>query len=576
MNFKLLVVDLCNKAYEILEVPENLVMNFLGGRGLGVRLFFDFIGKDYFNNPDFSKSPVFFLTGPLTGSLAPLSGRFHSVFHSPLTGTICDSSCGGKTGVFFKSNGIDGLVIKGFSDAPIFIVIDGDRVEFRDGAKLKSKLMSERERALKNEIGEDTSTILIGPAGERGIRFANVVSEHRFFGRGGLGYLLGKKNFLGIVVKRGKVSLNRPANKEQFDFVVEEVKKWIHGNPITSQGLPEFGTSVLMNLINELKILPHKNFSERFFSKADAISGESLKQKVIKRKACYSCMVGCGRVTEKGEGPEFETLWALGANLGIDDLDFIIDVNELCYQQGMDTITLGSTISAYLEAKGLNFGDKDLVRKVIEGLVKQEEEFGILKEGSKKMCEALGRQELSMSVKGMEIPAYHPSGLYGMALAYATSNRGACHLRSYMIAPEVLGIPKLINPKIKTGKSGLVIYFQNSHAVADSAIFCRFLSLAVTDDYLSRLVSAYTGMDLSTVDYQRIGERIYVLERFFNTTLGFCKKDDILPERVRFEGFEDMLIEYYSARGYDENGVPTEEKLKGLGLADILESYKDV
>lgn len=572
MVFTLLVLDLSNRNYEKLNVSKELIIDFLGGRGLGVRLFFDFIDSNYFKKPESSSSPLFFLTGPLTGSMAPLSGRFHSVFHSPLTNTICDSSCGGRSGIFLKSHGIDGVVIKGASDKPIYVLLDSEKVEYKDATALKNKKVSEKEDILKSEFGNDISTILIGPAGENGVKFANAVSDRRFFGRGGLGFLLASKNLFAVVVKKGKEKLSKPANGEQFDFVVEEVKKWVHGNPITSQGLPEFGTSVLMNLINELKLLPHRNFQERYFNHADAISGEVLKPKVVKKKACFGCMVGCGRVTEKGDGPEFETLWALGANLGIADIDFIIEMNELCHQYGLDTITLGSTIAAYLEAKSLDFGDKELVKSLINMTAKREGDGELIAEGSEKMCELLGKKELSMSVKGMEMPAYHPLSLYGMALAYGTSNRGACHLRSYMIAPEVLGIPKLINPKIKTGKSGLVIYFQNSHAVADSAIFCRFLSLAVTDDYLSRLVSAYMGIDLSTVSYQKIGERIYVLERLFNIKNGFSAKDDLLPERAAFEGYDEMLNEYYTARGYDKDGMPSIEKLKSLGLEKIYTS----
>lgn len=573
MKFNLLVINLTQKSHFKKEIEEDLLRMFLGGRGLGVRLFFDFVDEPYFKNPQHSESPIFFLTGPLTGSLAPLSGRFHCVFHSPLTNTIFDSSCGGKTGVYLKTNGIDGVAIVGASEKPVFVVIDENEVSFNDASFLTGKLLSDKEKILKDEVPADISTIISSAAAEKGVLFANVISDRRFFGRGGLGFLFGKKNLHAIVVKKSKKTLSHPSHPEQFNYTVEEIKKWIHGNPITSQGLPEFGTSVLMNLINELKILPHKNFLENHFSFADCISGETLKTRVVKRKACYGCMVGCGRVTEKGEGPEFETLWALGANLGIKDIDFIIEINELCCQYGVDTITLGSTLASYLEIKGLPFGDKTLVRELILKTVLNEKEGALIAKGSKRLCKELGKEEVSMSVKSLEMPAYHPSSVYGMALAYGTSNRGGCHLRSYMIAPEVLGIPRLIDPKIKTGKAGLVIYFQNSHAVADSAIFCRFLSLAVTDDYLSRVVSAYTGFDYSTTDYQKIGERIYVLERIFNLKMGFSSIDDFLPKRVLFDGYSDMLKEYYVARGYDCDGVPSPEKLKNLGLDKICRGF---
>ncbi len=566
MEFVLLQIDLKAKRAERLKVPEQLLKDFIGGRGLGVRLFFDFADKEYFTAPVIVNAPVFFLTGPLTGSIAPLSGRFHAVFHSPLTGTICDSSCGGRAGVYLKSNGIDGIVIKGVSETPVYVVIENGEVLFGDASSLTDKNVSEKELFLKNSLKGDISSIIVGPAGEKGVLFANAVSDRRFFGRGGLGYLLGAKNLLAVAVKKGGNKPKEPLYREQFNFVVEEIKKWLHGNPITSQGLPEFGTSVLMNLINERGLLPHKNFKESHFEAADAISGEALKEKVIKRRACFSCMVGCGRVTGKGEGPEFETLWSLGANLGVKDLDFVIELNNFCFEQGMDTISLGGSLAAYFEIKGFEFGDTQTIKRLVNATAKREGEGKLIAQGSKRLCEELNRKEVSMSVKGMELPAYHPAKLSGMALAYGTSNRGGCHLRSYMIAPEVLGIPRLIDPRIKSGKAGLVIYYQNSHAVADCAIFCRFLSLAVSDEYLSRLLSAYTGFDMSTVDYHKIGERVYVLERLFNIKMGFNENHDLLPERLAFDGYDQMLKEYYNARGYDEKGVPKAEKLKSLGL----------
>lgn len=569
MNFLLWEIDIGKKCFEKHLISPLILKDFLGGRGLGVRLFFDYIPSDYFSSVAFEKGPIFFLTGPLTGSKAPLTGRFHSVFHSPLTGTICDSSCGGKAGVFLKSNGIDGIVIKGASETPLYLIIEEGTVFFKDASFLANKLLSEREKLLKEKEGEEVSIILIGPAAEKGVLFANVVCDRRFFGRGGLGHLFAQKHLLAIVVKKGKTSFQTPANAEAFQYTIEEVKKWIYASPITSQGLPEFGTSVLMNLINELRVLPHKNFKENYYHLAENISGEVLREKVVKKRACHGCSIGCGRVTALGEGPEFETLWSLGANLSISDIDFVIEMNELCYQHGVDTITLGSTIASYLEIMELPFGDKELIKELVNQTINKTGEGEKLALGSKRLCQMLGKPQLSMSVKGMEIPAYHPKTLYGMALAYGTSNRGACHLRSYMVAPEVLGIPKLIDPKIKVGKSGLVIYFQNSHAAADSAIFCRFLSLAVTDDYLSRLVANGTGLNITTTDYQRIGERIYVLERLFNLKMNFSTSDDFLPERVTFEGYGEMLKEYYKARGYDEKGVPTEEKIKSLGLQDF-------
>jgi aldehyde:ferredoxin oxidoreductase len=569
LNFTLLETDLSSKTIKKKPIDEKILLKFLGGRGLGVRLFFEYADPKI--DPLSPSAPFFILTGPLTISSAPLSGRFHAVFKSPLTGTIFDSSCGGYGGVFLKRLKIDGIVIIGKSDTPVVIYIDEKGVKIEDAQGLKGLKISLRAKKLKEIYGEDISYVLCGPSAEKNVIYSNLVSDGRFFGRGGGGAVFNAKSLLGIVIKKtNKIEELKPANKEKFDFVNEEARKWIYANPITSEGLPRFGTSVLMNLINELKLLPSKNFNENVFPLADLISGESLGKKVVKKRACFSCPVACGRVTEKGEGPEYETLWALGANLKVSNLDSIINYNKICAEYGVDTISLGGSISAFLEINDLPFGDEALIEKLIMKTVEAVDEGGEIGKGSLRMCQKYGREKFSMSVKGLELPAYHPLGLYGMALAYGTSNRGGCHLRAYMLGPEVLGIPKLINRRISTGKSGLVIYLQNSHASMDSAIFCRFISLAVTDDYLSRLVSSWCGIELSTVEYQKIGERIYNLERVFNIIAGFKKEDDYLPERLLFREYKDMLDEYYRARGWDERGIPTDKKLKELEIIEFL------
>ncbi len=572
LNFTLLEIDLTYKSVKKKNIDENILSKFLGGRGLGVRLFFEYADPKV--DPLSPSAPFFLLTGPLTTSSAPLSGRFHAVFKSPLTGTIFDSSCGGYGGVFLKRLNIDGIVITGKSKAPAIIYIDEKGIQIKEAQDLQGLKISLREKKLKETYGEDISYILCGPAAEKNILYANLVSDRRFFGRGGAGAVLNAKSLLGIVIKKiNKCYEIKPANSEKYEFVNEETRKWIYANPITSEGLPRFGTSLLMNLINELKLLPSKNFNENFFHLADLISGEALEKKVIKKRACFSCPVACGRVTEKGEGPEYETLWALGANLQISNLDTIINYNKICAEYGVDTISLGGTISAFLEINNLPFGHEELIEKLIMKTVEAVDEGVEIGKGSLKMCQKYGKKQFSMTVKGLELPAYHPSGLCGMALAYGTSNRGGCHLRAYMLGPEVLGIPKLINRRVSTGKSGIVIYLQNSHASMDSAIFCRFISLAVTDDYLSRLVSSWCGIELSTMDYQKIGERIYNLERVFNVMAGFKKEDDYLPERILFKDYSSMLDEYYRARGWDERGIPTDKKLKELEIIEFLKEH---
>ncbi len=554
---KLLEIDLRSEKSQTKDINKEYIDKFLGGRGLGVRLFIDYANPEV-TPPD---SPLFFLTGLMTLSKAPLSGRFHAVFKSPLTNTIFDSSCGGRAGYYMKTQGIDILAFLGGAEKQKIVYLKDGKITLIDD-NLKGHKISKKEELLKQRFGENISTILIGPSANSGVVFANACSDNRFFGRGGLGYLMAQKNISAIVIERGS-QLTEPFDKTRLDYIIGEVRKWIHGNPITAQGLPEFGTSVLMNLLNELKILPHKNFTESYFSDADKISGEALKKYVKSKRACLSCPVACGRVTDMGEGPEFETLWAVGANLGIGNIEFIMEVNKLCAQYGVDTISLGGSIAAFLEANDLPFGDEKIIKALIEKTLNCENEGALIAKGSLKLAKELKKPEVSMTVKGLELPAYHPLGLSGMALAFGTSNRGGCHLRAYMLAVEVLGIPKLLDRRIKRGKAGLVIYLQNSHAAADSAIFCRFLSLAVGDDYLARLISAFTGVDLKTQDFLRIGERVYNLERYINVQSGFSRKDDLLPKRLMFEGYEEMLDQYYRGRGWGPDGTD-------IDLTDIL------
>jgi aldehyde:ferredoxin oxidoreductase len=569
MAYTLFHVELDKKTVIKKEIDISLIKQYLGGRGLGVRLYFDYSNPEV--DPFDAKAPIFFLTGLLTGSSGQLTGRFHCVFKSPLTGTIFDSSCGGYTGVYLKRYNIDGFVITGKAKEPVVIYVEKENIKILEEYNLKGLNVSERVANLKKRFGDNISYILCGPSSEKGVLFSNLTSDGRFFGRGGGGCIFNSKNLMAIVVKKSSINISKPFDENRFQYVKEEIEKWLYGNPITSQGLPEFGTSVLMNLINELRLLPSKNFRENFFVDADKISGETLRSRVIKKRACFSCKIACGRVTKKGEGPEYETLWSLGANLGISDIDAIIDFNKLCAEYGVDTISLGGSISTYLEINKLPFGDKDLITDLIIKTLESKDEGKDISLGSKRLAKKYGKKDISMTVKGLELPAYHPKGIYGMALAYGTSNRGGCHLRAYMLAPEVLGIPKLINRKISKGKAGIVIYLQNSHAISDSAIFCRFLGLAVTDDYLSRLLSSYTGLELSTVDYQKIGERIYNLERIFNIRTGFSVSDDLLPKRLMFDDYKSMLEEYYLARDWDNRGIPGYKKLKELNLEWTLD-----
>jgi aldehyde:ferredoxin oxidoreductase len=402
---------------------------------------------------------------------------------------------------------------------------------------------------------------------------------------------MGSKNLKAIVVE-GK---NRPEieDKERFKFMLYETRKLLAANPVTSQALPEFGTVVLMNIMNNIGALATRNHQQTQFEGAEAISGEELTDKyLVKNKACWACPIGCTRLSKtdkvEGEGPEFETTWAFGAQCGVDDLPSIIEVNALCNDLGLDTISTGATIACAMELseKGyfdseLRFGRADLLAPTVRDMAYRRDLGAELADGSLRLATKYEHPELSMSVKCLEMPAYDPRGLQGQGLLYATSNRGGCHMRGNMIGLEVLGLPKLIDRFQVQGKSSYVILHQNSNAAIDSLVVCKFTNMGVADEYFARTLSAVTGIPYTTGDMIKVGERVWNLERLYNIREGFTSKDDNLPPRLLNEAPLDgpskgwvshlapMLKEYYRTRGWDENGMPTPKKLDELGLTNL-------
>jgi aldehyde:ferredoxin oxidoreductase len=384
---------------------------------------------------------------------------------------------------------------------------------------------------------------------------------------------MGSKKLKAIVVKGDK----KPAiaDNEGFKKACREALRLIKAGQMASKGLNTYGTSSLVNLLNYTKILPSRNFRNTGFGSADKVSGEFIKENYdIKNHACYNCIIACKHIINSGafkghEVPEYETLWAYGPDSNNPDMDAIIKINRLCNDYGIDTISSGSTIAAYAEIMGEDVKElSELVKKIGENEGVGEE----LGRGSKALADSRGK-DVAMQSKGLELPGYDPRGALGMALAYATSNRGGCHLRAYMIAPEVLGKPVKVERSTFSGKAELVQIFQNETAALDSLVLCMFASFAISEGDFVNLLSAATGVDYSTEEFLKCGERIWNLERMFNIRAGFSRKDDTLPERFFESGgidrqeFEKTLDEYYQFRGWDEKGVPTEERLRELGLS---------
>lgn len=569
------------------DIDPQVLHLYLGGRGLGVRTLFDEVSPE--TDPLCCSNKLLFAVGPLTGTKAPTSGRTSLVTRSPLTETIFDGNCGGWLGPRLKSCGYDMLIVEGASPLPTMLVIQDDQVQLVDCKDLWGKSASETLSSLSARYGKKHSVACIGPAGENLVKMASImVDNYRTFGRGGVGAVMGSKKLKAIVVS-GSRSVE-VADDKQLDFVVYEANKWLKGNPITSQGLPQFGTPVLLHLVNAVGALPVRNHQESHTENAEDISGERIAETIfVKRSGCSHCPIQCGRKTRtenaSGHGPEYESLWALGPQCGVYDLQDIAEANYLCDDLGIDTISAGVTISCAMElsSRGIipdnvPFGDGGVVKELITKIAYRDGIGNDLAEGSFRFARRYDAEQFAMQCKGLELPAYDPRGMKGMGLAYATSNRGGCHLRAYMLGPEVLGIPKLVDRFSFRGKSGLTIYFQNSNTAMDTLVLCRFAGLALSDEYFARLLTPVIGQTMLPQDLQIIGERIWNLERLYNIRAGLTSADDNLPMRLTTEPSPDgsskgsvvelstMLQEYYRCRGWDQNGVPTTAKLRQLGL----------
>ena len=596
-NGKLLRVNLSKQTCVVEDLNLAWAASYIGGRGLATKYLSEEVDPRV--DPLSADNKLILATGPLTGSYGAANGRYMAVTKSPLTGTVASSNSGGYFPGELKYAGFDLIIVEGRAERPLYLRIQNQRAELADAAHLWGKATGETEDLIREEFHGDAKVACIGPAGENLVHFACIVNDkHRAAGRSGVGMVMGSKNLKAIAVRgTGGVGV---ADAEAFREASRECYKMLRQHPVTGQGLPALGTPVLVNVINQSGAMPTRNSQSSSFERAEEISGERLAQTFLKRnKSCLGCIIGCGRVTAlsdpryqgRGEGPEYESLWAMGAACGISDLAAITKANYLCNEYGMDTITAGSTIACAMElfergliseeqaGMTLDFGDAEAMVRLVE-LAGKGEGFGRqIALGSYRLAESYGAPELSMSVKKMEFPAYDGRAIQGMGLEYATSNRGACHVRGYLVSPEILGVPEKLDPAAAEGKAAWAKAFQDVTAVVDSAGVCLFTTFAIGIPQVTKLFNAATGKGYSDEQMLEIGERIWNLERIFNQKAGIDGSQDTLPPRVLHEPLPDgpmqgavsrlpeMLPEYYSLRGWDAAGVPTEQKLQSLGLA---------
>ena len=589
---KLLRVNLTTGEVKVDPIDPKTCRDFIGGRGLGTKLFYEEVGPHVDALGEDNK--LFFMTGPLTGTAVPTGGRYMVITKAPLTGTIASSNSGGHWGAELKYAGYDGLVVEGKADHPVYINIEDDKVEIRDASHLWGKVVSEATELMGKETPARAKVLAIGPAGENQSLLAAIMNDiHRAAGRSGVGAVMGSKNLKAITVRGTQKA--PVANPEKLKEANLSALKKIRENGVTSAGLPSYGSAVLVNIINENGILPTNNFQTSQFADAEMISGEWMTEKYLTRKdPCHHCPIGCGRYVKldgwEGGGPEYETIWCYGSDCGVNDFEKIIVANKWCNEYGIDTIGAGATIAAAMELyeKGylkdedldgvsLKWGDGDAVVEWTKRMGKGEGLGATMADGSYRLCDSFGVPELSMSVKKQELPAYDPRGVQGQGLSYATSNRGGCHVRGYLISPEILALPEELDRFATDGKANWTKIFQDLTAVIDSLGVCLFTSFALGAPDYAQMLSAVTGEEVNVDELMQRGERIWNIEKMFNLEAGITPEMDTLPKRLLEEPIPEgpskgevtrldiTLPEYYKLRGW-ENGIPSDEKLKELGL----------
>ena len=592
-NGKILRINLSNHSCKVEDLCLDTAKKFIGGRGLGTKLYMNEVSPTV--DPLSPENKVVLISGPLSGTSVPTGCRYMVVTKSPLTGMIASSNSGGKWGAVLKYAGYDAIILEGKSAKPCYVNIIDDKVEFLDASDLWGMATEECKAKLEAKH-KDSSILNIGPAGETLSLVAAVMNEgERAAGRSGVGAVVGSKNLKAICITASR-SVMPVADAETLKTVTAKCMAKIKENGVTGTGLPTYGTAVLVNIINQIGSYPTRNFQESYDEKADLTSGETYKEKYhVKNGFCHRCPIGCGRtINLDGKvvgGPEYETIWGFGSNCGVTDLEAISRANHMCNEMGNDTISVSCTIAAAMELyqKGI-ITDKDcegvpLTWGCGEAIVKWTERMGrgetalgkLMAQGSYRLCDHYKHPEISMTVKKQELPAYDPRGIQGIGITYATSNRGGCHVRGYMISPEVLGLPEALERTAIENKATWAKIFQDLTAAIDSSGMCLFTSFALGAGEYAELLNAATGSTFDVNSLLEAGERVYNLERLFNQKAGMKPEDDTLPKRLLAEPItngvskgqlsrlSEMLPQYYEARGW-ENAFPTKATLERLGL----------
>lgn len=612
-NNRVIEINLSDGSHQVIDISEEDRRFYLGGKGLGLKLLAERLapGTDPFDAGNY----LAFMMGVFMGAGAPCSGRFTALAKSPLTGILTTCSCGGPFGMALKTSGYDGLLITGKSDHPVYLAIDARSVSLHPADNLWGLDTQRTQEALG--AGKKNGMLVIGPAGENNVLFANVASGHRFLGRGGLGAVMGAKRLKAVVATGGHVKIV-PRHPGKFAKAKKHANNFIKRNAITGKAYRSYGTASHVDWCNSRGILPVRNFRDGSHEKAKAVSGEAMIARYNARyKTCTPCTILCGHARTRKDGneqmiPEYETVGLLGTNLGIFDPDRLSVFNDTCNRLGMDTISAGGVLAWVMEAgeRGivetvLKFGQPEGIAEALEDIAYRVGFGDEMAKGTRHLGRTYQGEDFAIQVKGLELAAYDPRGCFGQGLAYAVANRGGCHLSAATFALEsALG---LLNPYTTKAKAHFVTFFENLYAVINSLSTCQFSTYAyVLEPWLvkytpkvllrqvmthlprlacllmdvglfSRLYSSITGIHLSQGKLLKAGARIHTLERLLNNREGISRKDDTLPARFLVEGrtcdpqrrrvpLAPMLEAYYRLRGYGVSGVPSVEKLHQLRI----------
>jgi aldehyde:ferredoxin oxidoreductase len=610
---KILRVDLSQSKVSSEEIPQSLFDKFLTGAGLATHYLYHEVPKGA--DPLGAENELILMTGALTGTKAPSTGRFNWVFKSPLTGIWAQSNSAGFWGVDFKRTGYDGIIFQGISPKPVYLVVEEDKAELRDAEHLWGKSVSETTKRIKEELGQKFNVDCIGIAGENQVRYASIMNDlHRAAGRCGGGAVMGSKRLKAIAVSgRKTVKLANPTafaevSKKQFELLDQHMFK---------VALESFGTNVVIDMVNVRGGFPTRNWQTGVFPQLDEINAQALSEKVlVETKGCFACPLNCGRRTEirkgkykgtRGEGPEYESVGTLGGQCQVTDMEAITMAHYLCDNYGLDTISTGASIAFAMECyeKGiltksdtdgleLKFGDPDVVIELVHKIAKREGIGDFLAEGTRRMSQKLGRgtEKFAMHVKGLELPAYDSRAVQITGLAYAVANRGGDHITAYIQGPTFLDIPFLCVPdsQIKDvnvadpGEVHVLVDLENVMTALDTLGACKFMGFCVAAEEWVELVAHCLGREFTYDDMVKLGERAYNLARVFNVREGVTRADDTLPPRLLEEPLPEgpaagkvnenlpaMLDRYYELRGWDKvTGKPTPEKLRELGLEEYI------